>query len=63
MGLVDNFRKLPTAMIILHIASKAIIGFGLGILLASYLRGFGGWIILLGIALSILPIYKILTGK
>ena len=59
MSLVDKFRSLSTPMIGLHIASKAIIGLGLGVVLAQYLQGFGGWIILAGIVLSIPPIYLI----
>lgn len=63
MSIVDNLRKLPTPLLVLHIASKAIIGFGLGIMFARQLSNLGGWIILLGIILSIPPVYKIFRGN
>jgi len=63
MSIVDNFRKLPTPLIVLHIFSKVLIGFGLGIVLGSQLYHLAGWIILAGIILSIPAGYKIISGK
>ena len=59
MSMVDKFRKLPTAMIILHIASKAIIALGLGALLAQWIGGFAWWLIIAGVVLSVPPVYMI----
>ncbi len=63
MSYVDNLRKIPTPMICLHIFSKVMIGFGLGVVFAKSMRGYGVWIIVAGIVLSIPPLYKIITGK
>jgi len=63
MSVVDRFRKLPTPMIVLHIASKAIIGIGLGAALAEWLGAYGWWIVVLGVALSIPPIYIIYKSE
>jgi len=71
MNYVDNFRKMPTPMIVLHVASKAIIAFGLGVLLGERIKdGSGGLIsispmliILLGIILSVPPLIKIFKGN
>ncbi|NQT21958.1 MAG: hypothetical protein HQ579_00805 [Candidatus Omnitrophica bacterium] len=60
MSIVDKFRNLPTPLLLLHILSKAIIAFGLGVLLASYFKTYAVWIITGGIVLSIPPIYLIL---
>ena len=60
MSHVDKFRKLPTPMIILHIASKVIIGIGLGAALAKWIGPYGWWLIVIGMVLSIPPIYLIL---
>jgi len=63
MGFVKRFRELPTSLMILHVASKVIVSFGLGIVLAKQLGDLGGWIIILGIVLSIPSAYRILSGK
>lgn len=61
MSVVESFRKLPTPMIILHIFSKVVIGFGLGMVFAGNLNFSGWWIVCLGVILSIPPIMKILN--
>jgi len=63
MSIIDNVRKLPAPFLVMHIASKAILGFGLGIVLAKQLSDFGGWLIALGLLLSIAPGYKIIMGE
>jgi ABC-type spermidine/putrescine transport system permease subunit II len=63
MGLADNFRKMSTSMIVLHVASKVIIGIGLGALLAEWIAPVAWWLVIAGIVLSIPPIYLILKGE
>lgn len=59
MSIVDKIKALPTPLFVLHFASKAVFTFGLGILLASYLKGLGWWIVGLGVVLSIPSVIKI----
>tara|TARA_Y100000310_G_C20174966_1_gene575400 strand:+ start:459 stop:605 length:147 start_codon:yes stop_codon:yes gene_type:complete len=47
----------------MYIGGKIIVCFGLGILLADYLKNFIWWIILLGVILTIPGGNRILTGK
>jgi hypothetical protein len=61
--LIENFRKLPAPLIILHVFSKALFGFGLGILLSDYLKYCAIWIIVAGVLLSIPSAYKIFFAK
>ena len=63
MSLVDKFRKIPTAMIALHIFSKVLIGIGLGAILAKYLVGIEWWLVIVGVILSIPPIIVIFTDN
>lgn len=63
MNLINRFRKLPIPILILHITAKFVFGVGLGVLLANYLSGFGSWIILLALIMSIPGAYKVLSGK
>ena len=57
---IKRFRELPTPILFLHIGAKFVFALGLGVLLASYLRGFGWWIILLSLIMGIPGAYKIL---
>ena len=61
MGIIDKVKGLPTPLFILHFSSKAIVALGLGVLLASRLEGLGGWIIGLGVLLSIPAAIKIFS--
>ncbi len=63
MSLINRFRKLPTSILALHVTAKFVFGVGLGVLLASYLNGFGWWIILLAIIMGLPGAYKVLSGK
>ncbi len=60
---IKRFRKLPTPLLYMYIGGKIIVCFGLGILLADYLKNFIWWIILLGVILTIPGGNRILTGK
>ncbi len=63
MKLVNRFRQLSTTLLYLHITAKFIFGVGLGVLLAGHLRGFGWWLIVLSLMVSIPSSYKIFSGK
>ncbi len=60
MSLTHKLKELPTPILILHISAKFVFGMGLGVLLASYLTGFGWWIILLSLLMGIPGACKIL---
>jgi len=65
MGVVEEFRKLPISIMILHICGKFLAGVGLGALLASYLYRYDwqlwGWIIIVIAVLTQIPgAYKVL---
>lgn len=63
MCVLDKIKALPAPLFVLHFASKAIIAFGLGIILASYLQGLGWWIVGLGVVLSMPALSKIFCCK
>lgn len=50
---VNEFRKLPTPILLSHVTSKFVFGIGLGVLLAGYLKGLGWWIMLLSFIIAI----------
>ena len=55
--LINEFRKLPTPVLILHVMSKFIFGIGLGVLLAGHVKFSGWWIILLSLIIGIPSIF------
>lgn len=57
--LVNEFRKLPTPILLSHVTSKFVFGVGLGVLLAGYLKDFGWGIILLSFIIGIPSIFYI----
>ncbi len=59
MGILNKVKALPNPMFVLFVSSKVIAGIGIGVLISSCARGFGLWILLLGIVLSIPPVIKI----
>jgi mannose/fructose/N-acetylgalactosamine-specific phosphotransferase system component IIC len=63
MNLIKQVKKLETPMFILFVASKRIVGIGLGVLLAGVLQGTGWWILILGIVLSAVSAIKALSIK
>lgn len=60
---VERFRKMSTPLIFLHIFSKVLFGFGLGLLLGNLWEKYGLPIIIIAVLLSIYPAYKIISGK
>lgn len=59
MSIVDKAKSLQNPMFILFVSSKVIVGIGIGVLISCFAKGFGLWILLLGIILSIPPCTKI----
>jgi hypothetical protein len=60
---IDRLRRLPAPLLILHIFSKILFAFGLGLLLGNLWEKYGLPIIIIAILLSIYPSYKIISGK
>ena len=60
---VERFRRLPTWMLYCHVSAKAVFSFGLGILLASYLRPLGWPLLVLGFVLALPGGCRILLGS
>jgi hypothetical protein len=60
---IDRFRKLPTALIILHVTAKVVFMFGLGVVLAEHLHGAGWWLMGAAVLMGIPGGYKVLSGK
>jgi len=60
MSLIDKVKQLPASLLVLLVAGKLFIGIGLGVLLITYLVGYGWWFVVLGIVISIPGVYRIL---
>ncbi|MFH1395749.1 MAG: hypothetical protein ABIH09_06305 [Candidatus Omnitrophota bacterium] len=63
MSIVDKVKSLPNVVLVLFIASKFVIGLGLGALLVSSLEGIEWWLILIGVAMSVPGAYIIWFKK
>ncbi|MFC1559888.1 hypothetical protein ACFLZ2_02060 [Candidatus Margulisiibacteriota bacterium] len=59
---IEKVKSLSNMMLCLFVFSKVVIGFGLGVLLASYVMDLGWWIIGAGIVLSLPGWKKVLLG-
>jgi len=59
MSILNKVKSLPNPMFVLFVSSKVIAGIGIGVLISEFAQGFGLWILLLGIILSIPPAMKI----
>jgi len=59
MSMINKVKSLPNPMFVLFVSSKVIVGIGIGVLISCFAKGFGIWILLLGIILSIPPVIKI----
>jgi len=59
MSMINKVKSLPNPMFVLFVSSKVIAGIGIGVLISCFAKGFGIWILLLGIVLSIPPVIKI----
>ncbi len=63
MSLIDGAKKLSPADFILFVASKLVLGVGLGILLANVLSGWGWPLLIIGIIVSAVEANKIIKNK
>ena len=59
----ERFRKLSTPLMFLHVFSKVLFGFGLGLLLGNVWETAGLPIIIIALISSIYPAYRIISGK
>ncbi len=59
MSILNKVKSLPNPMFVLFVSSKVIAGIGIGVLVSGLVQGFGLWILLLGILLSVPPAIKI----
>ncbi|MBL7073430.1 MAG: hypothetical protein ISS33_06655 [Candidatus Omnitrophica bacterium] len=63
MSIVDTVKSLPNGVLALFIASKFVIGLGVGALLSGWFCGKEGWIILIGILMSVPGAYMMWFRK
>ncbi len=59
----EKFRGVPTPYFTLHITAKFLFGVGLGVLLASWLPIWTGWIFIIIALLIAIPSARIILGK
>jgi len=59
MSIVDTVKSLPNPILVLFIASKFVIGLGVGALLSGWFFGKEGWMILIGIVMTVPGAYVI----
>ena len=59
----EKFRHMPNPYFTLHITSKFLGGVGLGVLLATWLPIWTGWIFILAALLIAIPSVRIILGK
>jgi len=63
MSLIDKVKQLPASLLVLLVLGKLIIGVGIGVLLITYLVGYGWWFVILGVVISLPGAYKVLVGQ
>ena len=60
---VEKFRHMPNPYLTLHTTSKFLGGVGLGVLLATWLPIWTGWIFILAALLIAIPSVRIILRK
>ena len=60
---VEKFRQMPNSYFALHITSKVLFGVGLGVLLATWLPIWTGWVFIIAALLIAIPTVRIILGK
>jgi len=60
---IERFRQMPNPYFALHITSRFLFGVGLGLLLATWLPIWTGWIFIIVAIVIAIPSTKILLGK
>ena len=63
MSLIDGAKKLSNFDFVLFVASKLVVGLGLGILLAGVLAGWGWWLLIIGVVVSVIEANKIIKNS
>ena len=67
MGWIGNkterFRQVPNPYFTMHITSKFLSGLGLGVLLATWLPVWMGWVFIAVALLIAIPSVRIILGK
>ena len=60
---IERFRQMPNPYFALHIISGFLFGVGLGLLLATWLPIWTGWMFIIVAIVIAIPSTKILLGK
>lgn len=60
---IEKFRKLPNPYFITLVASRFIFGVGLGLLLATWLPIWTGWIFIALALVIVIPFARIIFSK
>ncbi len=60
---IQRFRQMPNPYFTLHITAKFVFGVGLGVLLATWLPIWTGWIFIILALLIAIPSARIVLGK
>lgn len=53
MHVIQRFKQLPKPIMWLHLVSKLILGLGIGVLAAQYVHGYGWWVVLAALIISL----------
>jgi len=60
---IEKFRQMPTIYLVLHVTSRSLFGVGLGLLLATWLPVWTGWIFIGVAVVIVIPSARILLSK
>jgi len=60
---MERFRGVPNPYFTMHITGKFLAGVGLGLLLATWLPIWTGWVFIIAALLIAIPSVKIVLGK
>ncbi|MFQ6121779.1 MAG: hypothetical protein ACE5LA_01795 [Dehalococcoidales bacterium] len=60
---VEKFRQIPTPYFILHITSRFLFGIGLGVLLATWLPIWTGWLFIIAALIAAIPSSRIILSR
>ena len=60
---IEKFRQMPTTCLVLHVTSRSLFSFGLGLLLATWLPIWTGWIFIGVAVVIVIPSARILLSK
>lgn len=59
----ERFRQVPNPYFSMHITAKFLSGLGLGVLLATWLPVWTGWVFIVAALLIAVPSARIVLGK